>query len=88
MWTHNPRFYSLWEAATILSHILLPTATPATQPLLLDRRVIEVGAGLGLLGFLAARAGARTVALTDHDPELLRNLRQVCHQLPPTFLIW
>ena len=60
----------LWEAAELLGQVL--TDSGAMQ----DRHVVEVGAGLGLLGFLAARRGARSVALTDGVPALIRNLER------------
>ena len=36
--------------------------------------VLEVGAGCGVVGFLAARLGARRVTFTDYLPGLLSNL--------------
>lgn len=38
--------------------------------------VLEVGAGCGVVGFLAARLGARRVTFTDYLPGLLSNLDQ------------
>jgi len=39
--------------------------------------VLEVGAGCGVVGFLAARLGARRVTFTDYLPGLLSNLDRV-----------
>ena len=61
----------VWEAAHILAALL-----GASPGVLEGQRVLELGAGLGLLGFYAARAGAASVTLSDHAPELLQNLRQ------------
>ena len=36
-----------------------------------ERRVLELGCGLGLVGMACAKAGATAVVLTDYDPELL-----------------
>jgi hypothetical protein len=41
-----------------------------------EERVLELGAGTGLAGIIAAKAGAREVVLTDYPaPEVLANLR-------------
>ena len=59
----------LWSAAEILSHFLL-SSNGLLEP---SHRVLEVGAGVGLVGLLAARKGA-TVTITDVVPELISNL--------------
>ena len=42
-----------------------------------DETVLEVGAGAGLAGIVAALYGAKLVVLSDYDsPRLLENLRQ------------
>ena len=38
--------------------------------------ILEVGAGCGAVGFLAARLGAKRVTFTDYLPGLLSNLDQ------------
>ena len=59
----------LWRAASMLSDVLF--ADPA---FVRGQSVLELGAGVGLCGLLAAKLGARTVALTDFEPALLDSL--------------
>lgn len=59
----------LWKAAVMLAHDL------ARHPeWCADARVLELGAGVGLCGLLAAKLGARTVVLTDFEHPLLDSL--------------
>ena len=59
----------LWKAAVMLAHDL------ARHPeWCADARVLELGAGVGLCGLLAAKLGARTVVLTDFEHRLLDSL--------------
>jgi len=59
----------LWRAASMLSDVLF--ADPA---FVRGQSVLELGAGVGLCGLLAAKLGAKTVALTDFEPALLDSL--------------
>jgi predicted nicotinamide N-methyase len=59
----------LWRAASMLSDRLFED--PA---FVRGQSVLELGAGVGLCGLLAAKLGARRVALTDFEPALLDSL--------------
>ena len=59
----------LWRAASMLSDRLFED--PAFVQ---GQTVLELGAGVGLCGLLAAKLGARRVALTDFEPALLDSL--------------
>ena len=59
----------LWRAASMLSDRLFED--PAFVQ---GQSVLELGAGVGLCGLLAAKLGARRVALTDFEPALLDSL--------------
>jgi predicted nicotinamide N-methyase len=61
--------WRVWRAALILCDLL--TETPA---LVRGRRVLEVGAGCGCCGMLAAALGAADTVLTDCLPGLLEAL--------------
>jgi predicted nicotinamide N-methyase len=63
-----PYWAKIWEASLVLADYLLrlPEFTPGAPP----RRVIELGAGLGLPGLFLAAAG-HDVTLTDFEPEAL-----------------
>eukprot|EP00616_Rhizochromulina_sp_CCMP1243_P018995 CAMPEP_0118963112 /NCGR_PEP_ID=MMETSP1173-20130426/1165_1 /TAXON_ID=1034831 /ORGANISM="Rhizochromulina marina cf, Strain CCMP1243" /LENGTH=314 /DNA_ID=CAMNT_0006911427 /DNA_START=36 /DNA_END=977 /DNA_ORIENTATION=- len=75
----------LWPSARVLAAILAhhhtaerPSGGADMAQSLLElngKTVLEVGAGLGLLGLAAARLGARVV-LTDSVPALLDNLQE------------
>jgi hypothetical protein len=58
---------TVWDAGIALSHILC-----AHPELVQGKRVIELGAGAGLVGCVAARVGARQVILTDLKPAVPR----------------
>ena len=65
---------SVWQGAEILCQYL--TARPAARTAVRGRRVLELGAGTGLCGLVAAGVlGAAIVRLTDGDGAVLRNLR-------------
>jgi hypothetical protein len=58
---------TVWDAGVALAHIL------CEQPgLVQGKRVIELGAGAGLVGCVAARVGAQQVVLTDLDAAVPR----------------
>jgi predicted nicotinamide N-methyase len=61
--------WRVWRAALIVCDLL--RETPA---LVRGRRVLEVGAGVGACGMLAAAVGARDTVLTDCLPGLLEAL--------------
>ena len=70
---HELRFCSgcrLWDSGLALSRWLCTKG----EPDILDKEVLELGSGVGLVGLVAARK-ARRVRLTDGEPRLLPNLR-------------
>lgn len=67
--------WRVWASAVVMCREMLTRVQTASGfPELLGADVLEVGAGCGLAGFLAARLGAKTVVFTDYLPGLLRNL--------------
>lgn len=66
---------------TILPHVYVPAdrSVPAmfapTRDLMVDRRVLDMGTGTGVLALLAARLGAAAVVATDSNPWAVRNAR-------------
>lgn len=64
----------VWTAAHTLAQEL------ASNPEIVEgKTVLEIGAGCGACGFLAAKVGARQVVLTDYVDQLLLNLRDALH---------
>jgi len=62
---------TLWQAAPLLSNYL------QSQPeILLQKQVLEVGAGLGLCGITAHWLGAKQVIMTDGDSHALKQMRE------------
>ena len=66
---------ALWEAALVMSDFLY-----ANQHLVAHKRVLELGAGNGMLGVVLSRLGVcQSIELSDHHPKVLnlmvRNLR-------------
>jgi len=59
-----PFWVRLWEAALLLSDLMLSQAVPP------GGRLLELGAGLGAPGLAAALAGHR-VTLSDYEPQIL-----------------
>ena len=68
----------LWDSGVALSRWLYTRG----EPDLLDKEVLELGSGVGMVGLVAARK-ARRVRLTDGEPRLLPNLRHNAAQAAP-----
>lgn len=60
----------IWKGAEIMSEYLQRNPT-----LVRGKRVLELGAGVGLCGLVAHHLGASHVCLTDGDESVLSNLR-------------
>ncbi|KAG1668386.1 hypothetical protein FOA52_004896 [Chlamydomonas sp. UWO 241] len=58
-----------------VAHVLAREISSAPQ-LVRGRRVLEIGAGCGLNGIVAAKCGAAEVVLTDNEGPVLRNLAE------------
>lgn len=69
---HNDVGLKLWEAGACLSEYLIQNPQVVD-----DKNVIELGAGVGLTGLIAAvcTGGAKKVHLTDYTNSTLENLR-------------
>ncbi len=68
---HNEVGMRMWEAGYLLTEYVL-----ARPKLFRDKRIVELGAGLGLTGIAASMcAGARRVVLTDCQTVVLENLQ-------------
>ncbi|POM70070.1 Hypothetical protein PHPALM_13557 [Phytophthora palmivora] len=66
----------VWAGALVLCEFL----EAHDQEVVQGRDVIELGAGCGLCGLVAATLGAKTVVLTDEYPDLLaRNIAKNQH---------
>ena len=63
--------WRVWASGVVMCRALVERAE---EMRLAGADVLEVGAGCGVAGFLAARLGARRVTFTDYLPGLLRNL--------------
>jgi predicted nicotinamide N-methyase len=63
LWQNGPR--QVWRGSLLLADLLL-----GRPQLVAARTVAELGAGCGLAGIAAARAGARRVLATDLPPLL------------------
>ena len=61
---------TLWKAAPLLCEFLQQNAS-----LIQNKRVLELGAGLGLCGIAAELLGASEVVMTDGDTDTLAHLR-------------
>mmetsp|Transcript_17925 Transcript_17925/g.26528 ORF Transcript_17925/g.26528 Transcript_17925/m.26528 type:complete len:292 (-) Transcript_17925:18-893(-) len=61
---------AVWLGSEVLCDYLLDHAD-----LVRDKRVIELGAGVGLCGIVAHQLGAKDVLLTDGDVSVLENVR-------------
>ena len=63
----NAEGQKLWPASVAFARMLTGSMVPSVKGL----RVIELGAGLGVVGVAAAIAGAEKVTLTDFQPKSL-----------------
>ena len=69
--TDRPAYWAqLWPSAVALATKLL-----LEPSLVAERRVLEVGSGLGLVSAAAAMAGAASVIATDREPDALEYAR-------------
>jgi hypothetical protein len=67
---------ALWKGAELLAEYLVK------YPLLVkEKHVLELGAGMGLVGIISHYLGAREVLLTDGDSQVLENLQYNVNQL-------
>lgn len=46
--------------------------------LVIDKIVVELGAGTGVLGMVCSRVGSRRLILTDNDPRSITHMKQDC----------
>ena len=60
-----PYWAHIWGGGLALAHYL------ARHEAVRDRRVLDLGAGSGLVAIAAAKAGARSVLASDSDPDAL-----------------
>lgn len=70
----TPVWVDVWPAALALARWI-----KINSPLFEGKTVLELGAGLGLPGLVAAIAGAREVVQTDYVEEAVRLARQSAH---------
>jgi predicted nicotinamide N-methyase len=66
--TEFPMWAKFWEASVVLTHYM------AGLPVAADRRILELGSGLGVAGIVAAVIG-HAITLTEHNPDALNFLR-------------
>lgn len=66
--------YGVWTSALLLCKWLCSPAGLARSRVR-ERAVLELGAGCGAVGLVAAKLGAPSVVLSDNQPEVLRTLR-------------
>lgn len=69
--TRNELGNRLWTAAVMLSGVLR-----SQEEFLRDKKVLEIGAGLGLCGFCTAALGASSTTITDCGSQTLNQLSE------------
>ena len=74
--TLNSTGLTLWRASPLLCDYMWHHADTEIQ----GKRILELGAGLGLCGILASKLGAATVVLSDGDTDTLQEMRHNVHQ--------
>jgi predicted nicotinamide N-methyase len=65
--TDFPMWAKFWEASVVLTHYM------ASLPVAADRRILELGSGLGVAGIAAAVMG-HAITLTEQNPDALNFL--------------
>ena len=63
-----PYWGKIWEASILLAAYLI------AQPVVPERKILEIGTGLGVSGLFAAACG-HDVTLSDHKKEIIRFIR-------------
>lgn len=58
----------MWDSCLVLTRYLSDH-----QDLLRNKRVVELGSGIGLVGIYCAKLGAASVTLTDMEVSEIRN---------------
>mmetsp|Transcript_52863 Transcript_52863/g.158227 ORF Transcript_52863/g.158227 Transcript_52863/m.158227 type:complete len:273 (-) Transcript_52863:188-1006(-) len=65
---------TLWQAAPCLANYIM--SLDRSSEMITGRKVLELGAGLGLCGIVAHHLGAERVVLTDADTNALQEMRR------------
>lgn len=71
----------IWPASMALARLIAHCPS-----LVRGKRVLEVGAGLGLVGNAAAKAGAAEVLMVDYDHDVVRTETAGSHAVPPSLI--
>jgi hypothetical protein len=67
----NSTGMAVWKGSEVMSSYLIQHVASMVR----NRRICELGAGVGLCGIVASRLGAKSVLMTDGDTTVLENLR-------------